>query len=149
MQNKPNLLSAEMNITSAIAKHYENIPPTEKCENKPNQTQFQYQICKTNPIEPDFYTNYAKQTQSNPILSAIAFAKADSVQKQPTPPQTLTHFNISLQFGYAIFHFQNKFPLAKILLYCIIHFMNETYTIRPPHQAILGLTTLLLRRKAL
>ncbi|MEE9303941.1 MAG: hypothetical protein V3U84_09150, partial [Thiotrichaceae bacterium] len=40
MQNKPNFLSAKMNITSAITKDYENISPTKKCENKPNQTQF-------------------------------------------------------------------------------------------------------------
>ncbi len=41
MQNKPNFRNAEMNITSAITKDYENIPPAKKCENKPNQTQFQ------------------------------------------------------------------------------------------------------------
>ncbi len=54
MQNKPNLLSAEMNITSALTKDYKNISPTKKCENKPNQTQFQYQICKTNPNRTQF-----------------------------------------------------------------------------------------------
>jgi len=36
MQNKPNFQKAKMNITSAITKDYENIPPTKKCENKPN-----------------------------------------------------------------------------------------------------------------
>ncbi len=64
MQNKPNFQNDKMNITPALTKDYENISPTKKCENKPNQTQFQYQICKTNPIEPNFYTNYAK---TNPI----------------------------------------------------------------------------------
>ena len=64
MQNKPNFRKAKMNINSAIAKDYKNIPPTNKMKNKPNQTQFQP---KTNPIEPNFYTNYAKQTQSNPV----------------------------------------------------------------------------------
>ncbi|MEE9370243.1 MAG: hypothetical protein V3W45_02125, partial [Sedimentisphaerales bacterium] len=70
---KPNFQKAEMNINSALAKDYENISPTKKCKNKPNQTQFQYQICKTNPIEPNFYTNYAKQTQSNPIFEMPDF----------------------------------------------------------------------------
>jgi len=36
MQNKPNLLSARMNVTSFITKDYENISPTKKCQNKPN-----------------------------------------------------------------------------------------------------------------
>ena len=53
MQNKPNLLSAEMNINSALTKCYENIPPAKKCQNKPKQTQFLYQLCKTNPIKPN------------------------------------------------------------------------------------------------
>jgi len=41
MQNKPNFRKAKMNITSAITKDYENISPIRKCQNKPNQTQFQ------------------------------------------------------------------------------------------------------------
>ena len=36
MQNKPNFRNEKMNITSALTKDYENIPPTRKCENKPN-----------------------------------------------------------------------------------------------------------------
>ncbi len=49
MQNKPNFQNAKMNITSAITKDYENIPPLENA--------------KTNPIKPNFNTKYAKQTQ--------------------------------------------------------------------------------------
>jgi len=41
MQNKPNFRNAKMNINSYLTKAYGNIPPAEKCENKPNQTQFQ------------------------------------------------------------------------------------------------------------
>ena len=36
MQNKPNFRNTKTNITSALAKDYENIPPTKKCKNKPN-----------------------------------------------------------------------------------------------------------------
>ncbi len=70
MQNKPNLLSARMNITSAITKNYENISPTKKCENKPNQTQFQYQICENKPnrtqFQPKNEANKPNQTQFYP-----------------------------------------------------------------------------------
>jgi len=70
MQNKPNFRTAEMNITSAITKDYENIPPTKKCENKPNQTQFQPQICKTNPnrtqFQPKNEANKPNRTQFQP-----------------------------------------------------------------------------------
>ena len=58
MQNKPNFQNAEMNITSAIAKCYENISPIRKCENKPNQTQFQPK-------------NEANKPKSNPISIPI------------------------------------------------------------------------------
>ncbi len=54
MQNKPNFLDAQMNLTSLITVGYENKPNCELCENKP----------KTNPIypyrrgiKPNFKTN--------------------------------------------------------------------------------------------
>jgi len=42
-QNKPNLLDAQMNISSVLTKDYENVPLCRRGENKPNQTQFQTQ----------------------------------------------------------------------------------------------------------
>ncbi len=39
-QNKPNLLDAQMNISSVLTKDYENVPLRRRGENKPNQTQF-------------------------------------------------------------------------------------------------------------
>jgi len=51
MQNKPNFQKTKMDLTFYSAKDYENKP------------------CLRTP---------GKQTQSNPILSAIALAKADS-----------------------------------------------------------------------
>jgi hypothetical protein len=41
MQNKPNLLNAQMNVSSALTKDYENETAFRLRENKPNQTQFQ------------------------------------------------------------------------------------------------------------
>ena len=40
-QNKPNLLNAQMNISSVLTKDYENERLCRRGENKPNQTQFQ------------------------------------------------------------------------------------------------------------
>jgi len=62
MQNKPNLLNAQMNVTSIITKDYENVRLCRRGENKPN----------TNPIKPNQSQNKPnmnpKQTQSNPIF---------------------------------------------------------------------------------
>jgi len=38
-QNEPNLLDAQMNVTSSITKHYENARLRGRGKNKPNQTQ--------------------------------------------------------------------------------------------------------------
>jgi hypothetical protein len=62
--------------------------------------------------------------------------------------RNLTHLNISPQLDSVIFPFQSKIHFAKILSHRIIHFMSETYKTRSPQTAILGLITLLLRRKA-
>jgi hypothetical protein len=43
MQNKPNLLDAQMNVSSVLTKDYENIPLRRRGQNKPN----------TNPIKPN------------------------------------------------------------------------------------------------
>ena len=43
MQNKPNLLNAQMNVIKVLRKDYENVPLRRRGENKPNQTQFQRQ----------------------------------------------------------------------------------------------------------
>jgi len=40
MQNKPNLLDTQMNVSSALTKYYENKRLCRCGENKPNQTQF-------------------------------------------------------------------------------------------------------------
>jgi len=41
MQNKPNLLNAQMNVNKVLTKDYENERLRRLGENKPNQTQFQ------------------------------------------------------------------------------------------------------------
>ncbi len=43
MQNKPNLLDAQMNVSSSITKHYKNEQLCRRGENKPKQTKLQTQ----------------------------------------------------------------------------------------------------------
>jgi len=40
MQNKPNLLNAQMNVNKVLTKGYENVRLHRREKNKPNQTQF-------------------------------------------------------------------------------------------------------------
>jgi len=40
MQNKPNLLNAQMNVNKVLTKYYENVRLHRRGKNKPNQTQF-------------------------------------------------------------------------------------------------------------
>jgi len=60
MQNKPNLLNAQISVTSFLTSYYEDFRPYGHSQNKPNQTQFQSQL---NPIKPQ-KTQF--QTQTNP-----------------------------------------------------------------------------------
>jgi len=60
MQNKANLLNAQMNVTTFQTKAYENISNCTLAENKPNTNPIQTQ---TNPISPPHAT---KQTQYKP-----------------------------------------------------------------------------------
>jgi hypothetical protein len=84
MQNKPNFRNSQMNVRQALTKDYENIPPAEKCQNKPNQTQFQPKNEPDKPNQTQFQPrnepNKPKQSQSYlpSGLASEAFAKADS-----------------------------------------------------------------------
>ena len=57
MQNKPNLLNAQMNVRSLITVDYENITNWTLGENKPNSKPIKP---KTNPIKPNFYQKSGK-----------------------------------------------------------------------------------------
>jgi len=56
MQNKPNLLHTQMNVTTALTMAYQNIKPSRRLKNKPNfesttpKSLRPLLICKTNPI---------------------------------------------------------------------------------------------------
>ncbi len=70
MQNKPNLLDAQMNVSKVLTKDYGNFRLYGRRENKPNQTQFLYQYAQNKPNQTQFQYQYAqnkaKQTQSCP-----------------------------------------------------------------------------------
>jgi len=65
MQNKPNLLNAQMNVNSVLTMDYVNIRLRSRFENKAKQTQFK-------PNQTQFYTicaeNKPNQTQNKPNL---------------------------------------------------------------------------------
>jgi len=68
MQNKANLLNAQINVNTVLTKDYENVRLCRGAENKaktnPKQTQSNPIKPKTNPIK----ANQSQfQTQSNPI----------------------------------------------------------------------------------
>jgi len=44
IQNKPNLLNTQINVSSVLTKDYENSPLCRCAENKPKQTQFHQRI---------------------------------------------------------------------------------------------------------
>jgi len=55
MQNKPNLLKTQMNITPVLTKYYENKPLRPRRENKPNSNPIQSQYKpNTNPKQTQF-----------------------------------------------------------------------------------------------
>ncbi len=51
MQNKPNLLNAQMNVSSVITKDYQNTHLLEHPKTNPKQTQFK---ANTNPIQTQY-----------------------------------------------------------------------------------------------
>ncbi len=91
MQNKPNFRKCKMNINPALVRDYGNIPPTKKCQNKPNQTQFQLKNEANKPnrtqFQPKNAANKPNQTQFYP-------PPADSKAKK-----MLIHLTINIRPG--------------------------------------------------
>jgi len=84
MQNKPNLLNAQMNITSVNTMNYELRTMNYFMQNKAN----------SNPIKPNFKADSPK---TNPI-------KANQTQFQTTPAQQFHNFAFLALF-FTFFHF--------------------------------------------
>ncbi len=90
MQNKPNLLDAQMNVNTVITEDYENERLCRCGQNKANQSQYKpnsrnVQIAVT-LVKTRNYNNeqrtmndYAKQTQSNPIFKKSRFLKSRTI----------------------------------------------------------------------
>jgi len=90
MQNKPNLLDAQMNVTSLITVDYENIANWKLGENKPNSNPIQSQ---SNPIKPNSRKAkmnvgfYLTRTYENNLCSRLLENKPNSkpIQSQSKP----------------------------------------------------------------
>ncbi len=129
MQNKPNLLDSQMNVTTVLTKDYENERPCRSAENKANQSQYKpnsrnvpidVNLVKTRNYNNEQRTmNYELLCKTNPILSAIlsgvasakteALAKADS--KGPLNITTILYFCRRPRFWP-----RQGFPFCRLLL---------------------------------
>jgi len=69
MQNKPNFLSAKMNLTIAITRDYQNIHLRGPLQSKPNllNAQISVSAVKTKEYECATLRTPERQTLSNPI----------------------------------------------------------------------------------
>ncbi len=63
MQNKPNLLDAQMNVTSILTRDYEKFIPLAGQKNKPN----------SNPIKPNFKRPQSQSCHSSLLVSYNCF----------------------------------------------------------------------------
>jgi len=63
MQNKPNLLNAQMNVTSLITVDYENIANWKLGENKPNSNPIKP---NSKPIKPNLVRHSLGEGGTNP-----------------------------------------------------------------------------------
>ena len=92
MQNKPNLLNAQMNISTAVTMYYVNIRLRSRFKNKANQSQFKPNSnpikANSNPIKansnPILSQMRRKQTQSNPISNPIK-ANSNPIKANSNP----------------------------------------------------------------
>jgi len=82
MQNKANLLDAQMNVSSVLTKYYENKPLCRREENKPNQTQSPF---LPPLIKPLLY-------RLDPLLQVFNFLMLDEVIDNVFGRQTLEAF---------------------------------------------------------
>ena len=95
MQNKPNFLNAQINVSSFVTKDYENVHLLGRRKNKAN----------SNPIKPNFKPNQTQfQTQTNPI-GRVGFS----------PPILFSNFFLFFTFLCPIYNLamQNRLTNAK------------------------------------
>jgi hypothetical protein len=69
MQNKPNLLNTQMNVSKVLTRFYENIGLCRSAENKPNSNPIK---AKTNPIQTQFKPNLSRRSWIKPNFETKA-----------------------------------------------------------------------------
>jgi hypothetical protein len=89
MQNKPNFLNTQINVSVVITKYYENIPLSRGAENKPNSNPIKP---NSNPIKPNLpdaqmsvNSILTKDYEKNDIFS-VPQNKANSNPNKPNLP---------------------------------------------------------------
>ena len=76
MQNKPNLLKRQMNVSSVLTKYYENAHLRGRRKNKPNQTQLQAQ---SKPIRPNSNPTASGEVASSSCVFEITTHHTDNL----------------------------------------------------------------------
>ena len=108
MQNKANLLDAQMNVSSVLTKYYENKPLCRRGENKPNQTQ--------SPFLPPLIKSLLYRL--DPLLQVFNFLMLDEVVDNVFGRQTLEAFiAIVQQAGQCLHRLQEPSPSMPTDLY--------------------------------
>ncbi len=90
MQNKPNLLDTQMNVSSALTKHYENNRLPTRPKNKPNQTQSKSRPHPpTKPKSPALPALPAAERSEIPPLSVVPIYREPVGDLSGAPPGLL------------------------------------------------------------
>ena len=105
MQNKPNLLDAQMNASSVITKYYENVRFSKLRQNKPNQSQYKANQSQYKPNSRKAKMNVTsiltKDYERNDIF-AVPENKANSnpikpnLETTPGPPDRVSSIHSPL-----------------------------------------------------
>ncbi len=100
MQNKPNLLNAQMNVSSVLTKDYENKPIGNLAKTNPIQTQYKP---NTKPIQSQYKPNFRKAKMNiTSILTKDYENETAFALRQNKPNQTQLVVSLSnlFQTGY-------------------------------------------------
>jgi len=136
MQNKPNLLNAQMDVNTIITMDYENISDWTLGENKPNSNPIKPNSnpkqTQSNPIKPNFKPN--SQRSADPRMPAPACLRQGSLSGTPITTHQFCKHPASLlclvHLQLTLFILSSDFCLLTSVLYPLFHVKHLSL---PPH----------------
>jgi len=106
MQNKPNLLHTQMNVTTALTTAYQNIKPSRRLKNKPNQTQYCSALeIRTRPTPAGPSANLRPAGPKSIKAERVSSKFYKSPQKPRVFPNFSHYFSHFLSFSRVFAHF--------------------------------------------